>query len=101
MSYQRVIYKYEIKKRGYSTIKLPPFSVILDAQVIDDKLFIWIEHVLKNLKDSEIFKDRVFFLWNTGEPWAIKYNIYRHIRTVRFASGIIQHLFEVELKIEG
>ena len=96
----RVIYKYEIEKSGFSRIEMSEMAIILDAMVIDDKLFIWAENC------PEVHKkivERTFFIVNTGEQYSPmidekedwdKFRIYDHIRTVRFSSGIIKHLFE-------
>lgn len=118
----RVVHKYEIKASGYSLIKLNQWDNILDAMVIEDKLFIWVERH-PNIHKEII--ERIFFLVNTGDAWdpivineqtvkishtsSIKmaelipdeYNTYLHIRTVRFSNGTIQHLYEARDKRES
>jgi hypothetical protein len=98
----RVVHKFEIKGTGFSLIELNKWDIILDAMVIEEKLFIWVE---RHPDTHEETIERIFFLVNTGEEWDSQqenrngwdqFNIYNHIRTVRFANGIVQHLFEAK-----
>ncbi len=102
----RVIHKYEIKARGFTIIEMSEWAVILDAMIIDERLFIWAELVPD--RDKKLV-ERVFFLSNTGQAYdnrgnqpdrCNQYSTYQHIRTVRFSNGTVQHLFEARDKVK-
>ena len=94
-----VVHKYEIKEKGYSEIEMPENAIVRDAMAIGMKLYIWVE---TDPERDKLLKSRTFFLCMTGGGYDHKrFNTHRHIRTVRFANGIVLHLFEALYPVEN
>lgn len=88
-----VIYKYEIRER-FQKLDIPAGGEILYADIgyteqFRETIFIWVK--VNKLANKKV---RYFEVYNTGEPMSPNEpKVY--IRTVKFPSGIIQHIFEV------
>jgi len=85
----KIIFKYAIKWRGATTVKMPLGAKVIHADAQGDELVLW---AIVN-PNTEVI-EKTFEVFYTGEEIFSFEHPYSHISTIQ-SDGLVYHIFEI------